>query len=49
LIPTKTLSFIAPFILIEGKPQPDPAAYHPNDNGYHAYADAISAALHADG
>jgi lysophospholipase L1-like esterase len=35
----------SPFILIEGKPQPDPAAYHPNDNGYHAYADAISAAL----
>jgi lysophospholipase L1-like esterase len=35
----------SPLIIIEGKLQPDPAAYHPNDNGYHAYADAISAAL----
>lgn len=35
----------SPLILIRGTPQPDPAAYHPNNNGYHAYADAISAAL----
>ena len=35
----------SPLIIIGGRLQPDPAAYHPNNDGYDAYADAISAAL----
>ena len=35
----------SPLIIIGGRLQPDPAAYHPNNGGYDAYADAISAAL----
>jgi len=36
-----------PFIhsLVDENNQPDPEAFHPTTDGYHAYADAISVAL----
>ncbi len=48
--PSDTSTFIhSPFVCPRDPTDPekcqDPAAYHPNDKGYSAYADAISAAL----